>query len=45
MVSLQEDGQSDGFNDHDTPDTILQTKNITVLDTYGGQSVMFSCWN
>ena len=34
-----EDGQSDGFNDHVTRYDTAVTKNITVLDTYGGQSV------
>ena len=34
-----EDGQSDGFNDHATRYNTAVTKNITVLDTYGGQSV------
>ena len=38
-VTFKEDGQSDGFNDHATRYNTAVTKNITVLDTYGGQSV------
>ena len=36
VVKFHEDGQSDGFNDHATNYNTNRTKDIEVVDTYGG---------
>ena len=37
-VTFKEDGQSDGFNDHATNYNTARTKNITIVDSYGGSN-------
>ncbi len=37
-VTFKEDGQSDGYNDHATNYNTARTKNIVIIDSYGGSN-------